>query len=27
LVERNYIKSFDPLKKMEGSMASDNGMN
>jgi cell division protein FtsI/penicillin-binding protein 2 len=27
LLERNYIKSFDPLKKTEGSLASDNGMN
>ena len=27
LLERNYIKSFDPLKKAEGSMASNNGMN
>ncbi len=27
LLERNYIKSFDPLKKLEGSMASDSGMN
>src|SRR4029077_8734232 len=27
LFESNYIKSFDPLKKVEGSMASNSGMN
>ncbi len=27
LIERNYIKSFDALKKLEGSMISDNQMN
>mgnify|MGYP001788935598 FL=1 len=27
LLGRNYIKSFDPLKKQQGSSVSDNPMN